>query len=87
MHGQLIILPPRGQTAHQKGAFGQMRLILIRHGESDHVLRNVIVGRVSCRGLSERVFQQAELLAHRFGATGEVNDCQALLCSSMTFRT
>ena len=63
-----------------------MRLILIRHGESDHVLRNVIVGRVSCRGLSERVFQQAELLAHRFGATDEVNDCQALLCSSMTFR-
>jgi broad specificity phosphatase PhoE len=64
-----------------------MRLILIRHRESDHVLRNVIVGQVRCRGLSERVFQQAELLAHRFGATGEVNDCQALLCSSMTLRT
>jgi broad specificity phosphatase PhoE len=58
-----------------------MRLILIRHGESDQVTRNVIAGRVSCRGLSERGFKQAELLAQRFAVTGEVSDCQALLCS------
>ncbi len=58
-----------------------MRLILIRHGESDHALRNVIAGRHSCRGLSERGFKQAELLAHRLATTGEVSDCQALLCS------
>ncbi len=58
-----------------------MRLILIRHGESDHALRDVIAGRHSCRGLSERGFKQAELLARRFATTGEVSDCQALLCS------
>ena len=58
-----------------------MRLILIRHGESDHTLRNVIAGQTSCRGLTERGFQQAELLAHRFGVTSEVSDYQALLCS------
>ncbi len=58
-----------------------MRLILIRHGESDHARRNVIAGRVSCRGLTERGFQQVQLLAHRFGVTGEVSDCRALLCS------
>jgi len=55
-----------------------MRLILIRHGESDHTLRNVIAGQTSCRGLTERGFQQAELLAHRFGVTSEVSDYQAL---------
>ena len=58
-----------------------MRLILIRHGESDHALRTVIAGRHSCRGLSERGFKQAELLARRMAMTHEVNDCQALLCS------
>lgn len=58
-----------------------MRLILIRHGESDHVIRNVIAGQVSCRGLSERGFKQAELLAQRFAVTHEVSDCQVLLCS------
>ena len=58
-----------------------MRLILIRHGESDHALRTVIAGRQSCRGLSERGFKQAELLARRMAMTHEVNDCQALLCS------
>ena len=58
-----------------------MRLILIRHGESDHALRDVVAGLRSCRGLSEQGLKQAELLAQRFAATGEVSDCQALLCS------
>lgn len=58
-----------------------MRLILIRHGESDHVIRNVIAEQVSCRGLAERGFKQAELLAQRFAVTHEVSDCQVLLCS------
>ena len=58
-----------------------MRLILIRHGESDHALRNVIAGPGSCLGLSERGFKQAERLAHRLATTGEVSDCQAMLCS------
>ena len=58
-----------------------MRLILIRHGESDHAMRNIIAGRNSCRGLSEQGIKQAELLARRFATTGEVSDCQALLCS------
>jgi probable phosphoglycerate mutase len=58
-----------------------MRLILIRHGKSDHALHTVIAGRQSCRGLSERGFKQAELLARRLAVTHEVNDCQVLLCS------
>ncbi len=58
-----------------------MRLILIRHGESDHALCDVIAGRHSCRGLSEQGLKQAELLAHRLVVTHEVSDCQALLCS------
>jgi broad specificity phosphatase PhoE len=58
-----------------------MRLILIRHGESEHTLRNVIAGQMSCRGLTERGFKQVQLLAQRFAVTHEVSDCQALLCS------
>jgi broad specificity phosphatase PhoE len=58
-----------------------VRLVLVRHGESDHALRDVIAGQQSCRGLSERGLKQAELLAHRFTTTDEVSECQALLCS------
>src|SRR5260370_33546279 len=58
-----------------------MRLILIRHGESEHAIRRVISGQVSCRGLTKGGFHQVGVLANRFRTTGEVSDCHALLSS------
>jgi broad specificity phosphatase PhoE len=58
-----------------------MRLVLIRHGESEHELRGIIAGASGCRGLTERGFQQTQALADRLRATGELQDCHALLCS------
>jgi hypothetical protein len=46
-----------------------MRLIPIRHGESDNALRYVIVGKTSCRGWTERGFTQARKLATRIAVT------------------
>src|SRR5258708_10225839 len=55
-----------------------MRLMLIRHGESEHAIRRVISGQVSCRGLTKGGFHQVGVLANRFRTTGEVSDCHAL---------
>ena len=60
-----------------------MRLILIRHGESEHSLRGMIAGYASCPGLTARGLQQAQLLADRLRATGEVSDCVTLLSSTV----
>jgi probable phosphoglycerate mutase len=60
-----------------------MRLILIRHSESEHSLRGMIAGYASCPGLTARGFQQAQLLADRLRATGEASDCVALLSSTV----
>jgi len=60
-----------------------MRLFLIRHGESQHSQRGIIAGYASCPGLTARGFQQAQLLADRLRATGEVADCVALLSSTV----
>jgi broad specificity phosphatase PhoE len=60
-----------------------MRLLLIRHGESEHSLRQIIAGYASCPGLTARGFQQAQLLADRFGTTGEVSDCATVLSSTV----
>ncbi|SRR5579875_227274 len=57
-----------------------MRLLLIRHGASDHTLRQIIAEK-RCRGMSQRGFEQIELLAQRLAVTGEASECQALLCS------
>jgi broad specificity phosphatase PhoE len=60
-----------------------VRLILIRHGESEHSLRDMIAGFASCPGLTTRGFQQVQLLAERLRATGEASDCAALLSSTV----
>jgi broad specificity phosphatase PhoE len=60
-----------------------MRLLLIRHGESEHSRRGMIAGYASCPGLTEHGFQQAQMLADRFRATGEVSDCTMLLSSTV----
>ncbi len=56
-----------------------MRLILIRHGESEHARRQVIVGFGSCPGLTNQGLDQAHRLVKRFGATGELAACSLLL--------
>lgn len=58
-----------------------MRLVLIRHGESEHGRRDVIAGVAGCTGLTERGIEQARVLAARLRATGELSGCAALLCS------
>ncbi|MDQ2731883.1 MAG: histidine phosphatase family protein [Armatimonadota bacterium] len=58
-----------------------MRLILIRHGESQHGVRGVIAGVKGCTGLTERGVRQAQEFAENIAHTGEFNDCGVLLCS------
>jgi broad specificity phosphatase PhoE len=58
-----------------------MRLVLIRHGESEHSRRNLIAGPASCPGLTPRGRQQAERLAQRLRATGELEGAAVLLSS------
>jgi broad specificity phosphatase PhoE len=60
-----------------------MRLILIRHGESEHSLRGMIAGYASCPGLTAHGFQQSKLLADRLRVTGEASDCVTLLSSTV----
>ncbi|HLH74211.1 MAG TPA: histidine phosphatase family protein [Chloroflexota bacterium] len=58
-----------------------MRLVLVRHGESDHARRGLIAGVSGCTGLTERGIAQAQQLANRLANTGELNACVALLSS------
>ncbi len=58
-----------------------MRLVLIRHGESEHAACGVIADVAGCTGLTERGMTQAQALANRLRATGELADCCALLSS------
>jgi probable phosphoglycerate mutase len=60
-----------------------MRLLLIRHGESEHSRRGMIAGYASCPGLTARGFQQTHALAERLRATGEAADCAVLLSSTV----
>jgi broad specificity phosphatase PhoE len=58
-----------------------MRLVLIRHGESKHVVSNIVGGPLGCQGLTPRGREQAERLAERLRRSGELADCAALLAS------
>jgi len=58
-----------------------MRLILIRHGESIHARQKIISGERSCQGLTELGAHQAQRLAERLRASGELGGCSALLTS------
>jgi bisphosphoglycerate-dependent phosphoglycerate mutase len=58
-----------------------MRLMLIRHGESEHGVRQLIAGERRCPGRTPHGFTQAQRLADRFRSTREVQDSQVLLSS------
>jgi probable phosphoglycerate mutase len=58
-----------------------MRLVLIRHGESEHAVWGIIADVGGCRGLTARGIEQAHALADRLRTTGELSDCGVLLTS------
>lgn len=58
-----------------------MRLILVRHAESEHTLRGIIAGTVACTGLSARGKEQANALSTRLGRSEELADCGFVLAS------
>jgi broad specificity phosphatase PhoE len=58
-----------------------MRLILVRHGESEHGRRRLIAGRSGCLGLTERGKEQAAAVAGRLRASGEFGEGVRLLTS------
>jgi broad specificity phosphatase PhoE len=58
-----------------------MRLVLVRHGASEHSRRGVIADVHGCTGLTADGVTQAQRLARRLRVTGELHDCAALLCS------
>jgi broad specificity phosphatase PhoE len=58
-----------------------MRLILIRHAESRHIMEKIIAVRSACPGLTENGFAQAWALAQRLRTTCELGEAPRLLCS------
>src|SRR5690606_30042290 len=60
-----------------------MRLILIRHGESEANVRRAFAS-ASCTGLSERGLVQTRALVERLHLSGELDDCTVLLSSPIT---
>jgi probable phosphoglycerate mutase len=60
-----------------------VRLVLVRHGEAEVAKRHMIGGLTGCLGLTELGRAQADALARRLKATGELKDCAALLCSPL----
>lgn len=58
-----------------------MRLILIRHGESEHAQRGIIAGISSCTGLTASGVEQVQALADRLTLSGELRDVNTLLSS------
>ncbi|MGH9043085.1 MAG: histidine phosphatase family protein [Acidimicrobiia bacterium] len=57
------------------------RLVLIRHGESNSTVDQIVGGHQGCSGLSERGRAQAEALAVRLSSTRELTDATVLLTS------
>ena len=57
------------------------RLVLIRHGESQSTVNQVVGGHEGCTGLSDQGRRQAEALASRLRSTGELSDASVLLTS------
>ena len=58
-----------------------MRLVLVRHAESQHSQRGVIGGARGCTGLTDHGRQQALTLANRLATTGELGPSPTLLTS------
>jgi 2,3-bisphosphoglycerate-dependent phosphoglycerate mutase len=57
------------------------RLVLIRHGESQATVDQVVGGHRGCTGLSELGVRQAAALARRLAATGELGSVNVLSSS------
>ncbi|MEP6622957.1 MAG: histidine phosphatase family protein [Acidimicrobiia bacterium] len=57
------------------------RLVIIRHGESDAQLRQIISGHDTCTGLSDLGRSQAESLRDRLVRTGELGEINAVFTS------
>jgi len=58
-----------------------VRLVLIRHGESNCSLRQVVGGMVGCDGLSDAGMAQAAALERRLVRTGELSSATAFYSS------
>jgi broad specificity phosphatase PhoE len=58
-----------------------MRLVLIRHGESQHSKLGIIAGVSGCPGLTEHGILQAQSLVNRLKETRELDDATILLSS------
>ena len=56
-------------------------VVLVRHGESQVTVDQVVGGHGSCSGLSERGRRQAEALRDRLAASGLLRDARALYAS------
>ncbi|MHB1486760.1 MAG: histidine phosphatase family protein [Acidimicrobiales bacterium] len=63
------------------GLNGTTRLVLIRHGEADCNVRQVVGGSRGCTGLSEAGIDQARVLARRLGLTQELCGTDVLYSS------
>ena len=61
-----------------------MRLLLVRHGDSEHARRGLIADVAGCPGLTADGAAQAQRLAERLGRTGEA--AGAVLLSSPVLR-
>src|SRR5688572_16088982 len=57
------------------------RLVLVRHGEAQAYLDNVVAGEKGCKGLSDLGRRQAETLRNRLERTGELAGTTALYAS------
>jgi broad specificity phosphatase PhoE len=58
-----------------------MRLVLVRHGESEHASRGIIASHRACLGLTPRGMEQCRQLARRLQVSGEMIDCSVVLVS------
>lgn len=61
-----------------------MRLVLVRHGASEHSRRGIIADVHGCAGLTAEGVTQAQRLARRLWATSELDGCAALLSSPVS---
>jgi probable phosphoglycerate mutase len=61
----------------------ETRLVLVRHGESQVTVDQIVGGHAGCTGLSPLGRKQAELLRERLARTGELSDAAALYASVM----
>lgn len=59
----------------------ETRLVLVRHGQSQATVDQVVGGEIGCTGLSELGRRQAEALASRLAGSGLLKDASVLYAS------